>query len=206
MLGAQVGAPERRLVGAASGSETALPSRPLPGGQLSGVHSPSRVWSGQTCSGGGASPGLALSRDLEVRVTLVQDAPVRDSFYLKRSRGCGGLATKGGHAGEGRPDPSPHPPAEAGCPLSPAPPSGKPGPPFDTRPGLPSISAPHLPAHSLPRTQTPSEVGAWTDRLGTPLTLSSCTRPRTVQPGQPSTFQAWLSPSPALLPIGSQWG
>lgn len=165
MPGAQVGPPERRLVGAASGSETAVPSRPLPGGQPSGVPSPSRERSCQTCSDSRASPGLALSRDLEVRVTLVQDAPVRDSFYLKRSRGCSGLAAKGGHAGQGRSDPSPHPPAEAGCPLSPAPPAGKPGPPFDTRPGPPSISAPHLPAHSLPRTQTPSEAQS-VDREG----------------------------------------
>lgn len=95
----------------------------------------------------------------------MQDAPVRDSFYLKRSRGWGGLATKGGHRRGGRCGPSPHPPAEAGCPLSPAPPSGKPGPPSDTRPGPPSISARHLPTHSLPRTQTPSEAGAWTGRV-----------------------------------------
>lgn len=70
-----------------------------------------------------------------------------------------------GTTGKERCGPSPHPPAEAGCPLSPAPPSGKPGPPFDTRPGPPSISALHLPTHSLPRTQTSSEARVWTGRV-----------------------------------------
>lgn len=76
-----------------------------------------------------------------------------------------GWPLRAGTAGEGEGRPQPHPPAAAGCPPSPAPPAGKPGPPCDTRPGPPAISARHLPTHSLPGTQTAGEAGAWTGRV-----------------------------------------
>lgn len=196
------GGPQRGTERKAQGSVWAVPGGGSQGWGAAG-REPSRARCSPAGRGHELGPHLALpSAEILRSESLLRRTHLSETASICNRRRVGGRP--GGGAGLRDRGPGPHPPAGAGCPLAPTPPSDAPRPPSDTGPGLPGISAPSLPTPSWPGTQTPvrTEAGGrrGADRwMGPPGARVGPSRVEPVQPSAPHGLGRMLGQRGQLL-------